>query len=224
MWDQPHAAGPQACPGIRHRRPRGRPYPNPYSPVSGVSRPEWMICAHTTKGSTWPPKVNRQATGGQRMTGVAGSASGTQDAAAFAPGGGGQPAGKRGRVADVVQLIHELEPGVLGGVFGVGSLQPVPAADRPDQRGIPFHQRVPGLPLAVPGQGHQGGDHRVIAPAAGLMGEGRARDHGLSWSWSGSNPYRVPGAPAVRQRTTGSRASAAAGGCGPSGPMRRVMT
>ena len=132
----------------------------------------------------------------------------------------GSAAGSR----DVVQLIHELEPDVLGDVFGVGGLQPVPAADRPDQRSIPFHQRVPGLPLAVPGPGHKAGDHRVIAPAAGLMGEGRVRCHGFSWSWSGSNPYRVPGASAGRQRTTGSRASAATGGCGPSGPMRRVMT
>ena len=56
------------------------------------------------------------------------------------PGSDGQPGGKRSRVAQAVQLIHELEPDVLGGVFGVGGLQPVPAADRPDQRGISFHQ------------------------------------------------------------------------------------
>jgi hypothetical protein len=37
--------------------------------------------------------IVRDGPGGQRMTGVAGSAGGTQDAAAFAPGGGGQPGG-----------------------------------------------------------------------------------------------------------------------------------
>jgi hypothetical protein len=52
--------------------------------------------------------IVRDDPGGQRMTGVAGSAGGTQDAAAFAPGGGGQPGGKRGRVANVVQLIQSL--------------------------------------------------------------------------------------------------------------------
>jgi len=85
--------------------------------------------------------------------------------AAFAPGGGGQPAGKRGRVADIVQLIHELEPDALG-VVGV---QPMTAADGPGQRGLPVRQRVPGLPIAVPGPGYQAGDHWVIAPAAGLL-------------------------------------------------------
>ena len=69
------------------------------------------------------------------MTGVAGSAGGTQDAAAFAPGGGGQPAGKRSRVAQAVQLIHELEPDVLGGVFGVGGLQPAARRSWPGSPG-----------------------------------------------------------------------------------------
>ena len=102
--------------------------------------------------------------GGQRMPGAAGSPGRAQDAAAFAPGGGRQPAGKRGWVADLVQLIQKLEPDVLGDVLGVGGVDPVPAADGPDQRGIPFHQRVPGLLLAVPGPGHQAGDHRSSHP------------------------------------------------------------
>ena len=94
-------------------------------------------------------------------------------------GGGGQPAGQRGRIAQAVQVVHEVEPDGLGGVVGVGGLQPVPAADGPDQRGVPVHQLVPGLPVAVAGPGHQAGDHRVTAPAAGLLGEGRVRGHGL---------------------------------------------
>lgn len=44
-----------------------------------------------------------------------------QDAAAFAPGRGGQPAGKRSRAVQAAQMIHQLQPDVLG----VGGLQPV---------------------------------------------------------------------------------------------------
>ena len=50
-----------------------------------------------------------------------------------------------GRVAQAVQVVHEGEPDGLGGVLGVGGLQSVPAADGPDQRGVPVHQLVPGL-------------------------------------------------------------------------------
>ena len=39
---------------------------------------------------------------GKRMSGVAGSPDSAEDAAAFVLGGGGQPAGQRGRVADLV--------------------------------------------------------------------------------------------------------------------------
>ena len=38
---------------------------------------------------------------------------------AFPPGRGGQPAGKRGRIADLVQSAHELQPDGLVHVFGV---------------------------------------------------------------------------------------------------------
>ena len=75
-----------------------------------------------------------------------------QDAAAFAAGGGGQPAGQRGRIAQAVQVVHEGEPDGLGGVLGVGGLQPVPAADGPDQRGVPVHQLVPGCWLPLRGR------------------------------------------------------------------------
>jgi hypothetical protein len=36
--------------------------------------------------------------------------------------------GKRGRIADLAQLVHQLEPDVLADVAGVVGVQPVPAA------------------------------------------------------------------------------------------------
>jgi hypothetical protein len=42
---------------------------------------------------------------------------------------GGQPAGKRGGLADPVELAHELQPDDLADVTGVGIAQLVPAAD-----------------------------------------------------------------------------------------------
>jgi hypothetical protein len=40
----------------------------------------------------------------------------------------------------------------LADVVGVGAAEPVPAADGPDQRGIPLHERVPRLLVAVSGR------------------------------------------------------------------------
>ena len=40
-------------------------------------------------------------------------------------------------------------------VVGVGAAEPVLAADRPDERGVPLDQFVPRLAAAVPGPGHQ---------------------------------------------------------------------
>jgi hypothetical protein len=54
---------------------------------------------------------------GQRVPGVAGPPCGAEDAAAFALGGGGQPAGQRGRIAQAVQVVDEVEPNGLGGVI-----------------------------------------------------------------------------------------------------------
>ena len=98
--------------------------------------------------------------GGERVPGVGGSVGSALDTGAFAPCGGRQPAGKRGRVAKDVQLVYELQPDVLGGVGGVGVLQPVLRRSA-GSGGIPVHQCVPGLLFAVPGPGDQAGDHRV---------------------------------------------------------------
>ena len=84
------------------------------------------------------------------------------DAEAFSPGHGGQPARKRGRIPDLVQVVHQLQPDALADVLGVGVAEPVPAADRPDQRGVPLDERVPRLLVAVSGASHQVNDHRVI--------------------------------------------------------------
>jgi hypothetical protein len=120
---------------------------------------------------------------GERMSGVAGSPDGAEDAAVFVlGGGGGQPAGQRGRVAQAVQVVDELEPDGLGGVMGVGGLQPAGAGGRWTRpAGRTGLSARPGLPVAVRGPGHQAGYHQVIAPAAGPLGEGR-----------GSRPWRSP--------------------------------
>src|SRR5690242_19518091 len=56
----------------------------------------------------------------------------------------------------------------------------MPAADRPDQRGVPFDQRVPGLLVAVPGAGQQIGDHGATAALlAGGIGAVWVRSHSL---------------------------------------------
>jgi hypothetical protein len=81
-----------------------------------------------------------------------------QDPEAFAPGGGGEPARKRGRIAEAVKLGHQVQPYVLADVLCVGAAQPVSAADGPHQRGVPFDEGVPGLLVAVPGAHHQAGD------------------------------------------------------------------
>ena len=92
-----------------------------------------------------------------------------QDALAFPPGRGSKPARERGRIADVAQLVHQQQPDVLAGVGGIGGVQPVPAAERPDQRGVPLHQRGPRALVAVPGACYQG-DHRVVALRLSVMG------------------------------------------------------
>jgi hypothetical protein len=51
-------------------------------------------------------------------------------------------------IAEGAQLVHELQPDALADILGIGVAQPVPAADGPDQRGVPLHQRVPRLPVA----------------------------------------------------------------------------
>ena len=50
------------------------------------------------------------------------------------------------------------------------SRQPVPAADGPDQRGVPLDQRVPRLLVAVSGAGHQVSDHQVSSHSGRCAG------------------------------------------------------
>ena len=89
------------------------------------------------------------------------SPGGAQYPAAFPARRGGQPAGKRGRVAEVTQMIGQEQPDALADGLGVRAAEPVPAADRPGQRGVPLDQRVPRLLVAVPGPGHQVGDRLI---------------------------------------------------------------
>ena len=76
-----------------------------------------------------PGLLVRDHHGVRHMLGGARSPRRAQDPDAFPPGRGGQPAGKRGRVADLVQPAHELQPDGLLHVLGVGTPELVPAAD-----------------------------------------------------------------------------------------------
>jgi hypothetical protein len=72
---------------------------------------------------------------------------------AFPPGGGSQPVGQRGRIADPVRLARQLQPDVLVNVAGVGVAQLVHAADRPHQRRVSLDEVIPCPLVAVPGAG-----------------------------------------------------------------------
>ena len=97
---------------------------------------------------------------------------GAPDPVAFPLGRGGEPARQRSRFAQVVQLFHQAQPDGLADVLGVGAVQLVPAADRPDQRRIPVDQRVPRRPVAVSGSCHQVDDLRIIAHRLGVLSRG----------------------------------------------------
>jgi hypothetical protein len=75
---------------------------------------------------------------------------------AFTAGGGAEPARQSGRIAEAVQVVHQSHPDRLTDIFGVGSAQLVPAADRPDQRGMAFDECAPSLLVTFPGVYHQG--------------------------------------------------------------------
>jgi hypothetical protein len=123
--------------------------------------------------------IVRDGLGTGRLAGIACCRRPAQDAAAFPAGRDSQPAGQRGRDGDGFQLVDKCEPDVLTDVLGVGVAQPVPAADRPDQRGVPFHQRVPRLVVTVPGAGHQIGDRSATAALVCATSEVRVRGHGF---------------------------------------------
>ena len=120
---------------------------------------------------------------------------------AFVPGGGGEPARKRGRFADLVKPFHQVQPDVLANVVGVGAAQPVLAADRPDERGVPLDECVPRLLFAVSGARHQvsdrwvtsdrayfSGHDLVLLPRTGILIGPRHSGHG---SGTGASPGAV---------------------------------
>jgi hypothetical protein len=95
----------------------------------------------------------RDGPGVRPMTGGVCPASRALDSCAFPLGRGGQPPGQRGGIPDLVQVVGELQPDALADVVGVGAAETLPAADGPDQRGVPLDERLPGLLLAVSGAG-----------------------------------------------------------------------
>jgi len=72
--------------------------------------------------------VVRDVVGVYRLRGGVWRRCPVQDALAFPPGCGGEPAREQGRIADLAELVHQLQPDVLAGVAGAGAVQPVPAA------------------------------------------------------------------------------------------------
>ena len=92
------------------------------------------------------------------------------------------PAARPDRAGDLA--VHQREPDGLAYILGVGPLQPVAAADRPDQRGVPLDECVPGLLArrswrALPGRrlaGNQPSGYRPFVPVpGGGSGSGRSR-------------------------------------------------
>src|SRR2546430_6049330 len=92
------------------------------------------------------------------------------DPDAFALDGGAEPASKRGRVAEAVRLVHQVQPDGLADIVGVRATQPVPAADGPDQRGVPLDEGVPGLLVAVSRAHYQVSDRGIITRPVGYGG------------------------------------------------------
>src|SRR5215813_4431127 len=91
---------------------------------------------------------------------------------AFPPSGGDEPARKRGRIVNRVEMVDQSQPDVLADVLGVGAPQRVPETDRPDQRGEPLHKRVPRIGVALSRAQDQISGWRVIAHGCCLPSEG----------------------------------------------------
>ena len=118
-----------------------------------------------------PGLLARGVLGGQHIAGSMRFPRCSQGLAAFVPGGG-EPAMRRGQVADSVKLVHELQPDGLADIAGVGAAQLVPAADGPDQRGAPLDEFIPRLLVAVSGASYQIGDRRVTTHRVSVLSGG----------------------------------------------------
>jgi hypothetical protein len=113
------------------------------------------------------------AAGVQPMARRTGSACRAHDPTAFAAGGSGQPAGQRGRVADLADLVHQLQPDGLPGVVGFGAIELVPAADRPHQRGVPIYDGIPRPLVALSRAPRQVSDRHVTGDRTCLSSHDR---------------------------------------------------
>jgi len=116
------------------------------------------------------------------------SACRARDSPALPPGGGSEPPGQRGWIADLVQLVDQAHPDALADIVGVGTAEPVPAADRPDQRDVPLDERVPRLFVATFGAGCQAGGYQVVTrlPASFCAGTPGARAVAAVMIWFSS--------------------------------------
>ena len=141
----------------------------------------WSICRRYRLGREQvligrPGLLVGHGLGVERVPGRVRPAGRADQARALPAGGGGEPSGQRGWLADRAQVVHQAQPDALADVVGVGAAEPVLTADRPDQRGVPLDQGIPRALVAASGPGHQVGGPRVIMrrAGAGLRGPPRA--------------------------------------------------
>src|SRR5262249_44937737 len=95
---------------------------------------------------------------------------GGPDPVAFLLAGGGEPACQRRRITKCAELAGQLPPYGMADVAGIGAVQLVPVADRPDQRDVALDERVPCLVVAACGACHQVSEGRAIAHPGCLSG------------------------------------------------------
>src|SRR5580700_2279184 len=156
---------PGADLGVRYRRVRGEHSDKPLAFRGQMGerltqRRMTLGREHFLLGRIGP--LIRHVLSVERVDGCVRAVCRAHEAPALPPGGGGEPPGQRGWLADLAQVVHQVQPDVLAHVVGVGVAEPVLAANRPDQRGVALDEGLPRLYVAVSGAGYQVDDHRVI--------------------------------------------------------------
>jgi hypothetical protein len=73
-------------------------------------------------------------------------------------GGRRQPAGQRGRLAELIEVLDEQQPHVLPYILKIMAAEPIPSADCIDQRGVTLHDLVPRTLVTFGGTTNQRND------------------------------------------------------------------
>jgi hypothetical protein len=69
-----------------------------------------------------------------------------------------QPAGQRGRLAELVKVLDEQQPHRLRYILKIMTTEPIPSADCIDQRGVAFDDLVPRTLVTFTGTMNQRND------------------------------------------------------------------